>query len=79
MGFFSGSTTDSDYSCRIFANLILNMFMCMGGKFSNPSTYPIVINLLPYLSPARYVVEGLFRVIAVGKLDANAGNLGVNE
>jgi ABC-type polysaccharide/polyol phosphate export permease len=69
MGFFTGVLTDSDYNVRIIANLLLNLFMLMGGKFTNPTNFPPVINLLPYLSPARYMVEGLFRVIATGKLE----------
>jgi ABC-type polysaccharide/polyol phosphate export permease len=69
MGFFTGVLTDSDYNVRIIANLMLNMFMVMGGKFTNPKNFPPVVNLLPYLSPARYLVEGLFRIISVGKLD----------
>jgi hypothetical protein len=69
MGFFTGVTTDSDYNVRIIANLMLNMFMVMGGKFTNPKNFPPVINLLPYLSPARYLVEGLFLVIMQGKLE----------
>lgn len=73
MGFFTGVLTDSDYNVRIIANLMLNMFMLMGGKFTNPKNFPPVINLLPYLSPAKYLVEGLFRIMMIGKLGANDG------
>jgi hypothetical protein len=78
MGFFTGVLTDSDYNVRIIANLMLNMFMVMGGKFTNPVNFPPVINLLPYLSPARYLVEGLFRVISTGKLE-NPDNFAAGE
>ncbi len=78
MGFFTGVLTDSDYNVRIIANLMLNVFMCLGGKFTNPVNFPPVINLLPYLSPARYLVEGLFRIIATGKLD-DPNNFAPNE
>ena len=78
MGFFCGVLTDNDFNVRIIAYFLLNSFMIMGGKFTNPKTIPYVITLIAYLSPARYMVEGLFRVISFGKLE-NSENFSAIE